>query len=282
MSFLFTDFLKYYMDHAGKSGAKLIRTGSLTNPLTVASLPTRIEQVSGIFVQYIDYICASACVESYKDPKNRKQALDWQFTYDSETSTERTAIYVGRGLTKTVVISIRGTHDLLDIATDILVVAGAMSLSPRLNAQIQFVNGLVRDYIDGGTDIDNIYLCGHSLGALIGLHVHYGYTETEFIGFNPGFPPNARLPHEKGLSMQLKIHKMLESPNVTMYIMKGDPIASIASGLLKNEIIITPNPPAIDGTQAHSMDFMLKNMKLHLPLSFDNPFSGFLSGAMRL
>lgn len=273
MSFLFEDFMKYYYDHAGKSNALVTKSGSWQNPLMVGSMPTSLDQVSGIYVPYPDYICAMACVESYKDPSKRKTALDWQFSYDKAESTERMAIYVGNGLTQSVVISIRGTSDLLDIGTDILVAGSVTDISPRMNAQVAFINKTVRNYIDGGVDIDNIYVCGHSLGGLIAAYVHYAFVETTGIGFNIGVPPSARLPHEKGLEFDRKIHKMLESPTFKVYLMDGDPIASVARGLIDNEIIIKPNPPAKDQKQAHSMDFMLKNLKLQRPLTFTNPLT---------
>ena len=273
MTSLFRDFFKYYTEHTRSSNTLISKSGSLQSPLVVGSLPTTRAQVSGVDVSYLDYICALACEESYKDPDKRKVDLDWQFKYDSIKSTTRTAVYIGRGITITLIIAIRGTKDLLDIGTDILVAAGATAISPRLNTQITFLNGLVKDYVDGGTDIDDIYICGHSLGALVALSAHFGWPKSNAVCFNIGVPPSARLPHQKGLEFDRKIHKLLESPNVILYLMEGDPIASVARGLIENEVIIKPNPPAKDQTEAHSMSFMVKQLKLSRPLTMNNPLT---------
>lgn len=273
MTSLFRDFFKYYTEHTRSSNALISKSGSIQSPLVVGSLPTTRAQVSGVDVPYPDYICALACEETYKDPDKRKTALDWQFKYDSTNSTTRTAIYIGRGLTTSLVIAIRGTKDLLDIGTDILVASGTTAISPRLNAQVTFLNRLIKDYVDGGTDVDNIYIAGHSLGGLVALSVHFGWPTTSAVCFNIGVPPTARIPHEKGLEFDRKIHKLLESPNVVLYLMEGDPIASVAKGLIENEVIIKPNPPAKDQTQAHSMSFMIQQLKLSRPLSMTNPLT---------
>jgi len=144
------------------------------------------------------------------------------YEYDNELSNSNTAIYYNDN---NVIIGFRGTVNIDDLITDVQVVKGT-SDNIRFKQAIEIYNKVKNKYPS-----KTIMATGHSLGGSLALYLNSLYNikvETFNAGMGLGFlksNPNAS--------------------NAMMYVIKGDPISSLAGlsnlGTLKVFNPIDPN-----------------------------------------
>ena len=153
------------------------------------------------------------------------------YNYDPQLSNSNTAIYYNN---ENVIIGFRGTVNIDDLITDVSVIKGTAD-----NARFQQAIEIYKK-VRGKYEKQNILATGHSLGGSLALYLNslYGIkVETFNAGMGLGFLKSN--PHRS---------------NALMYVIKGDPISSLAGlsnlGILK---VYNPIDPNAGLRERHSM-----------------------------
>jgi hypothetical protein len=161
---------------------------------------------------------------------SRPQDIDG-YEYDPDLSNSNTAIYFND---QNVIIGFRGTVNVDDLITDVSVIKGT-SDNIRFQQAVEIYNKVKNKYPN-----KRIYATGHSLGGSLALYLNslYGIkVETFNAGMGLGF---------------LKSNP--NRSNALMYVIKGDPISSLAGlsnlGILK---VFNPINPEAGLRERHSM-----------------------------
>lgn len=203
------------------------------------------------------YLAALISQQAYNSVNNRAPTIDVHYHYIKSISNDRICVYVHEFLTSQCYIGIRGTRvtDLEDIRADIAIVAGKEFNDPLTINTIKDVKAILT-YLSVNFDIgqDTTTITGHSLGSLLSVYASYN-TECKCDCFNIGISPSQSLNQN-----------VFNNPNITSYIMEGDPIAGSSGLVIKNTVVLKPKPMPNNPLQAHSLAFLLKAVKPDFPI----------------
>ena len=204
-----------------------------------------------------EYLSMLGCVEAYKDPASRNQFLDNTTIYRAGASNDRIAVYE-RGMysIRSLYICIHGTKltSVEDIIQDILVLENSVLNSPFTIRIIQDIINIRRqfNYIAN----DNIYISGHSLGAVYSL-LGSKILNTNGYGFN-GASSLINLQLLSGnmgvMDMTYDLKNIENYQNYVSYRIAGDPISLLSKWTLRNvETINVEGVSDLTPLQKHSM-----------------------------
>lgn len=220
------------------------------------------------------YLCMKGCVEAYKSPSSRNQFLDNTTIYQPSVSTNRFAVYV-RGLysTQELFICIHGTklNSIEDILQDIQVVENTIESSSVTLRYLKHIHDIRNLY--SSIPNDNIYISGHSLGAIYSL-LGSKMLNVNGLGFNGATPLiNLQL---LSLSIAKIIKSVFDLRNIqdydkfTSYRIAGDVVSVLSKLSLKNVITIDVKGVSDLGIwERHSMVTFLKFCIPLVPLKTD-------------
>lgn len=174
--------------------------------------------------------------ESYK-PKNERDQNVMGYLYDVSLSTERTAVYVGKGIT---IIANRGTipTDKSDLIQDALILSGHFDKSDRLKRTLQVINETIKKYPN-----NKIVNTGHSLGGRVASELGkiLDIKDSKVVAFNVGSSPVdvAKNLLNRGACLLSNSEKCKKEKNQTLYSTGIDPI-SLASLSHHGSVLIKP------------------------------------------
>ena len=208
------------------------------------------------------YISMLGTEEAYKAPNNRNQFLDNTTLYQPSVSTDRIAVYLKDNYGfETLFICIHGTKltSIEDIIQDIQVIENSVQSSP---VTIGYLNTLIQirqvfSYIPN----DNIYVGGHSLGAV------YSLLGSKILNVNGyGFNGASSLINLQILNRSIDIVGIMYDltdiqnyPAFTSYRLVGDPISVLSKWSLSN--VVNINVSGLEEYtpfQRHSISTLLK------------------------
>ena len=202
------------------------------------------------------------CVEAYKSKSSRKQFLDSNTSYQQSVSTDRIAVYL-KGLysVKELFICIHGTRltSIEDIIQDIRVIENSVASSgTTLEYLLDIIT--IRSQFPGIPN-DNIYISGHSLGAIYSIMGCY-MLNTNGYGFNGASALLDLQFFTSGFSVANRtydLHNIQNNPNFTSYRISGDPISLLSKWTLRNVVNINVvGVSDLTPLEKHSMDTFLK------------------------
>jgi len=187
------------------------------------------------------YLSMKGVQEAYKSPSERMEFLDNTTSYQPDLSTDRIAIYLkNNNIFQSLYICIHGTKltSLEDIMQDLQVIENSIQSSPTT---LRYILDLLRirttyNFIDN----DNIYIGGHSLGAVYSL---LGSKILKVNGY--GFNGAASLINLQLLNRSIDVigniydlRGIENYNNFYSYRLAGDPVSILSKFTLKNVITI--------------------------------------------
>ena len=220
-------------------------------------------------IDTIDYLCMIATQQAYKNPSEREQFIDNRTTYEPTLSTDRIAVY-SRGFApfKILIIGIHGTKltSFQDIAQDTRLVLGVIKDS---SITTNYVNDVFNIVSQSNLPRDNIYICGHSLGAYYALVSGFVLkcNVRTFNGVNElitrsNIPNN--IVFRNGLFSLEGLNNYIDA---TSYRMFGDPISLLNKWTIPNTITIKVDKMSINPVTLHSLDYMIEVCIPDIPLN---------------
>ena len=260
MEDIFKSFIHWYSTYHNENnlGQTLSASKFGEDPNTNKSVfnPTRVESVYRPKVRNIDYYCAEACDAVYTNKnENRKKFIGPNYSLVNELSTLRTAVYISNSYIPSAIIAIRGTAtNLLDIATDALVLFGKEYLSLRQSMQTGYIKDVVEDLqTKYNVTLDNMYICGHSLGGILALYATYFIPKVSGVGFNIGSSPAqiGELTQPKNPIGSSAEKRVFTNPRFKNYAMSGDVISASSIFLIPNTTVLKPRRVPSDTVEAH-------------------------------
>jgi len=229
-------------------------------------------------VNTIDYIGMIATQNSYKNPSERDAFIDNRTRYVPELSTDRIAVYErGYGLFRIMILGVHGTKvtNIEDLYQDSRLVLGMVKDS---FITTKYLNSLASIVKQSNLPRDNIYICGHSLGAYYALIAGYALQTNvrTFNGVNEiitlsNYPESVVMD-----GMFFPLRGMNSYKDALSYRMFGDPISLLNRFTIKNNILIKVDDMSINPLKLHSLDYMIEVCVPEIPLS-----KGSLSKARR-
>ena len=212
------------------------------------------------------YICAMVCNEIYKEPNLRQKDING-YLLDTRYNDTRTVVYKKSLLyDDSFIIGIRGTSsDLTDLASDALITLGKENLSLRKYLQIKYVKEIVDKLYDEGYSLNESFITGHSLGALITAYALMEISNVKGIGFNTGTSP-LHIPSVARFRQPFKklLDGVADSFRFVNYHVKGDFLSVSSTYLFKDTVILSPSP-APSAIQAHRISYILQETQPNPP-----------------
>jgi len=219
-------------------------------------------------INTIDYLGMLATQQAYKEKSQRAIFLDNRTRYIPEFSTDRISVYErGNGMLKILIVGVHGTRitSLEDITQDTKLLLGRVKDTALT---LNYMNDLLRIIGSAGIPRDNIYLCGHSLGAYYALMAGF-LTKTNvrtYNGVNEIFAIS-KYPNMFNLNGKYYSLKGFNSyQKATSYRVFGDPISMINQWTLKNVIKIKVDDMSVNPITLHSLDYMIDICIPEIPL----------------
>ena len=202
------------------------------------------------------------CVEAYKPKTSRKTFLDSNTQYQAQASTDRMAVYLkGLYTVKELFICIHGTRltSIEDIIQDIRVFENSVQNSGTTLEYLMDIITIRNQY--PSIPNDNIYISGHSLGAIYSVLGSY-MLNTNGFGFNGA---SAVLDLQffffflTLFNRAYDLNNIHSYPNYTAYRISGDPISLLSKWTLRNVINIdVVGVSDLSTLERHSMATFLK------------------------
>ena len=187
------------------------------------------------------YLSMLGCEEAYKPPQSRNTFLDNTTSYQEGVSTERIAVYLkGMYSFQELYICIHGTRltSVEDILQDLQIIENSIS---NTSTTLKYLNDIasIRQAFKGISD-DNIYISGHSLGAVYSL-LSSKILNTNGFGFNGASSLiNLQLFYRNYsvLEMVYNIRNIQDYSRFVSYRLNGDPISVLSKWSLNNVVTI--------------------------------------------
>jgi len=202
------------------------------------------------------------CVEAYKSKSSRKQFLDSNTSYQQSVSTDRIAVYL-KGLysVKELFICIHGTRltSIEDIIQDIRVIENSVASSGTTLEYLMDIITIRNQF--PSIPNDNIYISGHSLGAIYSIMGCY-MLNTNGYGFNGASALLDLQFFTSGFSVANRTYDLgniQNNPKFTSYRISGDPISLLSKWTLRNVVNINVvGVSDLTPLEKHSMNTFLK------------------------
>jgi len=179
---------------------------------------------------------------SYKDGNTQSKAFNKQgYDYDAKLSNGNEQIYFNPK-EKKLLMSIAGTHNLSDIATDAWLTVGKLKDTTRFKEGESVLQRAKQKY-----NIDSATITGHSLGGSVAQYI--GSKQDKVISFNKGSTIGAPI-----------------RSNETAYRTNGDVVSALNANSTRMQTF-NPNYKSgnilIDSYLAHNLD-NIKNQKIKI------------------
>ena len=170
----------------------------------------------------------------YFDHKTRRELVqDIGYSVDGELETS-TMMVVFDKISKKAILAFRGTKlpDIRDVQLDIALILNKQLTSDRFRSALVYANAAIVKY-----GKRNLSVCGHSIGATIGIHVAQELGLSAHV-YNPGYSPFGDLKAWFDLIRNRKcethspqnknVAKAARKRNhINIYIVKGDYISNL-------------------------------------------------------
>jgi len=219
------------------------------------------------------YICGMVCDEVYKEPNLRRKKIEL-FELDQRFNTPRTVVYkISLIFDDVFIIGIRGTNvnSIVDLASDALVLIGQEKLSIRKYEQTKYVENIVNTLQNEGYRLNQSYLTGHSLGALVCAYIMMVIPEINGVGFNTGTSPLqvAQITRTIPNIFTPILNGVANTSRFVNYHMKGDILSVSSTYIFLDTITLKPFPEPSSTFQAHRMSYILQETQPNPDFNFN-------------
>lgn len=204
------------------------------------------------------YLTLLATQQAYN--KQRKEFLDNRTSYIPSLSTDRIAVYKREASYGNVeiLIGVRGTRisDIRDLNDDIGVITGNIRSSPFTQQYVGDIVNIRRAY--SNLDDDQIYVGGHSLGAVTSLIASYILKINGFSFNGAQSVVDVDINSINILGRNYDLNGIYNYGKYENYVIRGDPIALTSRYRITNtKVIDVEKLNTMNAMELHSIDTMV-------------------------